>query len=72
MLGVAGLTAIDTSAGGPTVSVVEPLIAPKVAVIAVLPCARDVASPALLTPATAAVEEVQVAVVVRFCVLPLV
>ena len=42
-----GVTAIDTSAGGPTVRVVEPVIAPDVALIVVEPWATLVARPAL-------------------------
>ena len=57
-----------------TVSVVEPETAPEVAVIVEVPCVRQVASPCvplvLLMVATAVLEELQVAVVVRFCVLP--
>jgi hypothetical protein len=72
MLEAAGVTAIDTRAGGPTVNVAEPLIVPEVAVMVVLPWATDEASPALLTLATVADEELQVAVEVKVCVLPLV
>ena len=72
MLAVAGLTAIDTRAGGPTVSETDPLIDPEVAAIVVLPCARDDASPALLMLATAVDDELQVADEVRVCLLPLV
>jgi hypothetical protein len=45
--GLVGVTAIDTSVAGPTVSVVEPLIPPVVAVINELPTARPLASPVL-------------------------
>jgi hypothetical protein len=72
MLAVAGVTAIETNAGGPTVSAAEPLMVPEVAVIVVLPCARDKANPALPMLATVAEDEVQVTDDVRFCVLPLV
>lgn len=37
MLGIAGVTAIETNAAGVTVSVVEPLIEPEVAVTVVPP-----------------------------------
>ena len=65
MVAVAGVTAIDTRAGGPTVSVAEPLIVPDVAVTVALPCARDEARPALLMLATVVDDELQVAEVVR-------
>ena len=52
-----------------TVNVAEPLIVPEVAVIVALPCAILVASPPLLTVAIDLAEDVQVAVVVRFCVV---
>jgi hypothetical protein len=43
--GIAGVTAIETSTAGLMVSVVEPLIVPDVAVTAVLPKARLLATP---------------------------
>jgi hypothetical protein len=54
-----------------TVNVAEPLIVPDLAVIVALPCATLVASPPLLTVAIDFAEEVQVAVLVRFCIVPL-
>jgi hypothetical protein len=54
-----------------TVNVVEPLIVPEVAVMVALPGATLVASPPLLMVAIDFADEVQVAVVVRFCVVPL-
>jgi hypothetical protein len=68
MLAVAGVTVIETSAGAPTVSVAVPLIVPEIAAIVVLPCATEVANPALLTAATAVEEELQVTDEVRVCV----
>jgi hypothetical protein len=68
MLTIAGVTAIDTSAGAPTVSAAVPLIVPEVAVIVVLPWATDEASPALLMLATEVDEELHVADEVRLCV----
>ena len=65
----AGVIANDTSAGGPTVSVDVPAIAPTVAVIVVLPCPAPDASPPLLTPATVGTVELQLAVPVRSSVL---
>jgi hypothetical protein len=54
-----------------TANVAEPLIAPEVAVIVAPPCATLVASPPLFTVATGVAEDVQVAVLVRLCVVPL-
>jgi hypothetical protein len=54
-----------------TVSVAEPLIVPDFDVIVALPCAVLVASPPLLTVAIDVAEEVQVALLVRFWVVPL-
>jgi hypothetical protein len=69
---VAGVTAIEVNAGGVTVKVVEPLMVPDLAVIVAVPEATPVANPVLLlTVATVAFEELQLAVVVRFCVVPL-
>lgn len=48
MVGIAGVTAIDTSTAGLTVIVVEPLIAPAVALTLVLPTAALVATPGAL------------------------
>src|SRR5208282_3336857 len=53
-----------------TVKVVDPLIAPEAAAIAVCPGVRALASPPVLIVATAAVDELHIAVLVRFCVLP--
>jgi hypothetical protein len=54
-----------------TVNVAEPVIVPEVAVMVALPDAKLVASPPLLTVAIEVAEEVQVAVEVRVCVVPL-
>jgi hypothetical protein len=51
--------------------VAEPLIAPEVAVMVVLPGAKLVASPPVLTVAIEVAEEVQVEVEVSVCVVPL-
>jgi hypothetical protein len=57
-----------------TVRVVEPLIVPEAAVIVVVPAPVAVAKPwepeVLLIVATAVADELQVAVLVKFCVLP--
>ena len=66
-----GVTEIEVNTAAVTVNVAEPLIAPDLAVMVALPSATLVASPPLLTVATDFVEEVQVAVLVRFCVVPL-
>jgi hypothetical protein len=69
---VAGVTAIEVRPGGITVNVAVPLMLPDLAVIVAVPCATVVANPVVLfTVATELFEEVQVAVVVRFCVVPL-
>jgi hypothetical protein len=69
---VLGLTAIEVNIAAVTVNVAEPLIVPEVAVIVAVPCATLVAKPVLaLMVATEVFEEVQLAVVVRFCVVPL-
>ena len=73
MLGLVGVTAMDTSVAGVTVSVVDPDILPVVAVIVVEPAAAEATSPlepaALLMAATAAADEFQVTAVVRSCVV---
>lgn len=65
---------MEDSATTPTVSVVEPVIDPSVAVMVVCPVPTLVASPfipaALLIVATAKVFDVHVTVPVMFCVLP--
>jgi len=60
---------IDTN-GFVTVSTVVPVIVPEVAVMVVVPTATAVAKPATLMVATAGVAESQLAVEVRFLVLP--
>src|SRR5271168_3893289 len=55
----AGLTVMAINVAEVTVSFVEALALPDAALIVVLPCAIDVASPALLMVATATVEDVQ-------------
>ena len=74
MLGLAGVTAMETSVVAVMVRVVEPEMLPDVARIVVDPAAADLARPlepaALLIVATAVLEELQVADAVRFCVEP--
>ena len=68
---VAGVTDIEAKTAGVTVSVVEPLMLFDVAVMLAAPLATAVARPPLLTVAMEVAEEVQVAALVRFCVVPL-
>jgi hypothetical protein len=68
---LAGVTEIEVNTAAVTVSVADPLIVPDVAVMVAVPWATLVASPLLLTVATDADEEVQVAVLVRVWVVPL-
>ena len=68
---MAGVTEIEVSTAAVTVNVAEPLIVPDLAVMVVFPFATLVAKPPLLMVAIDFAEEVQVAVVVRFCVVPL-
>jgi hypothetical protein len=69
---VGGVTAIEVNTAAVTVSAPEPLMVPDVAVMVELPCARLVANPALLTVAIVGFEDVQLAELVRFWVVPLV
>jgi hypothetical protein len=73
MDGLTGVTEIDVSVAGVTVSEVDPDTLPDVAVIVVEPAATEVASPlepaALLIVAMPVLDELQVTVVVRFCVV---
>jgi hypothetical protein len=68
--GFAGVTAIDCSVAAVTVRVVEPLIAPDVALIVEFPTPAPVARPVVLIVAVAVVPELHVTVLVRFCVVP--
>jgi hypothetical protein len=68
---VTGVTEIEVNTAAVTVNVADPPIVPDLAVIVVVPFATLVAKPTLLTVAIDFAEEVQVAVVVRFCVVPL-
>ena len=69
MLGVAGVTWIDTNVAAVTVRVVLPVIVPLVAEMVVVPTLAAVASPlvpaVLLIVATAGLEEAQVTCCVR-------
>ena len=70
MVGIAGVTAMETRTAGVMVKVVEPVIEPDVAEIDVLPMAMLVAIPAVLTVAMVGSNVDQVAVAVRSRVLP--
>jgi hypothetical protein len=67
---LAGVTAIDSNTGCPTLSVAEAMIEPEVAVMVALPMPLPVAKPALAIVATAGTVELQFTTPVRFCVLP--
>jgi hypothetical protein len=70
IVAIGGLIAIDTSAAAVTVSTVDPLTVPQVALTVAVPVPTLCPSPALLMVAVVAVSEVHVAVLVRSCVLP--
>jgi hypothetical protein len=65
-----GVTAIETRVADVTVSVVEALMDPEVAVMTDEPAALLLARPVLLIAATLGAEELQLTEVVMFCVLP--
>jgi len=71
--GVAGVTAIETSAAALTVNVVDPVTEPEVAVMFAIPWPWLLANPwepeVLLIVATAVASELHCTVVVMFCVL---
>jgi hypothetical protein len=67
-----GVTAIEVRTAAVTVNTAEPWIVPEAAVIVVVPIATAIASPVWVGIVAVAVEdEVHVADVVRFCVVPL-
>lgn len=66
---VDGVTANEVSTAALTVNVAEPLIVPDVAEIVELPCIKVVASPPLPIVATDVDDDVQVAVLVKSCVV---
>ena len=70
MTGIAGVTAIDTSVAGVTVTMVAPEIEPTLAVILLVPVATLLSSPWLLMVAMPGLFELQAAVLVRSNVLP--
>jgi hypothetical protein len=70
MVGFGGVTAIETSAAGPTVSVVLPVTPDEVALIWTLPWARPLASPPALIVARAGFDDAHVSELVSGCVDP--
>src|SRR5208337_4916443 len=70
MLGLAGVTDMEDRVAEDTVRVVFPEILPEVAVMVVVPAARAVARPLLLTVATDMLDELQVTCVVISWVVP--
>ena len=64
MVGLAGVTVMEERLADVTVRMVPPEISPKVAVMIVVPAARPLAKPLLLTVATAVLEDRQVTYVV--------
>jgi stage V sporulation protein SpoVS len=68
IVGLAGVTAIDTSVAAVTVSRVFPLTLPSVALIVVLPAFSAEAKPTLLIVAVVVLDEAHVTLAVRFCV----
>ena len=69
ILGLVGVTSMDTSIAGVTINVVEPEILPDVALIVVDPAATEVANPAALIVAAPVLDEFQVTCFVRSCVV---
>jgi hypothetical protein len=69
IVGFAGVTAMETRAAGVTFSVAVPLMIPDAAVIVEEPTPAPVARPPVVIVANEVTEEVQVTLLVRFCVL---
>ena len=67
--GLAGVTAMETSVGAVTVRVVDPEMLPEVAEIVDDPALSAEARPPEAIVAVAVLEEAQVTLLVRFCVL---
>jgi len=70
MDGLTGVTEMDTSVGGVTRRVVDPVIEPETARIVALPGATPVARPLVVMVAMAVAVELQMTEFVMFCVLP--
>jgi hypothetical protein len=60
---------MDTNVAVETVSVVEPVTLPELAEMVVLPAFKALARPPALIVAVVELEEAQVTLLVRFCVL---
>src|ERR1035441_5592909 len=69
MDGLAGVTAMDCSVAAVTVNTVDPLTAPEVALIELVPTATPLANPPAVMVATEVVADAQVTEAVRSCVL---
>jgi hypothetical protein len=67
---LAGITVSETRAAGVTARLAEPVTAPKVAVMLVVPAATVLAAPAEVTVATAVADDVQLTELVRSLLLP--
>ena len=68
-MGVCGVTAMEAKIAGPTVSSVEVFTLPDAAPMVLLPFTSEVAKPVALIVATVVVPELQVTVLLKFCVL---
>ena len=68
--GFAGLTAMETTTAGPTVSAVLPVTPPDVALICDVPSAAPLARPLAVMVATLGSADVHATELVRFCVPP--
>jgi hypothetical protein len=68
---LAGVTESEFKTAAVTVSVAEPVIAPDLAVMVVVPWTRVLANPLALIFAIVVADELHFAELVRFCVLPL-
>lgn len=66
MVATCGVMVIESKVGSVTVREVEPVIAPEVALMIVVPGATPVDKPVLLIVAAAGVPEVQVTLAVMF------
>jgi hypothetical protein len=70
MEGFAGVTVIEDNTAAVTVKLVEPVTEPEAAWMVVLPTPTPLAEPELLTTAIPGFEELQVALSVKFRVVP--
>ena len=70
IVGFAGVTAIDTNVGGPTITVVLPVTPPEVVLIWDVPCVAPEARPPAVIVATAGFDDTHVAELVTSAVDP--